>query len=102
MLKFDELRVSPIFDIYFIKFALRGISPKAWHRLRVFGEIPIATLYYIVQRCMGWGNDQLYSVHSYGKDYGIADECVWWSGFFVVPRIICPDDIGLDIGGHFA
>lgn len=56
---------------YFIKIALRGVSPMIWRRLRIPSNTSIARLHEIIQVAYGWDNDYLHKFHIYGKDYGI-------------------------------
>lgn len=57
--------------VYFIKIALRGVSPMVWRRLRVPGSASLAMLHECIQIINGWDNDYLHQFHIYGKDYGL-------------------------------
>jgi hypothetical protein len=57
---------------YFIKMALRGISPMVWRRLQIPGNISLAKLHHIIQIVYGWDDEHLHQFHIHGKDYGIS------------------------------
>lgn len=59
-------------EIYFIKIALRKVSPMVWRRLRVPGNTSLAHLHHIIQIAYNWDNEHLHQFHIYGKDYGIS------------------------------
>jgi len=58
-------------NIYFIKVALRGVSPMVWRRLRIPGNTSLAMLHDLIQLVYGWDDFNLHSFHIYSKDYGI-------------------------------
>src|SRR4051812_35901944 len=57
---------------YFIKMALRRISPMIWRRLQIPGNVSLAKLHHIIQIVYGWDNEHLHQFHIHGKDYGIS------------------------------
>ena len=57
--------------VYFIKVALRGISPMVWRRLRVPSVTSPAMLHEIIPIINSWDNGHLHQFHIVGKDYGI-------------------------------
>jgi len=57
---------------YFVKMALRGISPMVWRHLQIPGNVSLAKLHYIIQIVYGWDNEHLHQFHIHGKDYGIS------------------------------
>lgn len=57
---------------YFIKIALRDVSPMIWRRLWIPGKTSLAELHGIIQLSFGWDNEHLHQFHIYGKDYGIS------------------------------
>lgn len=84
---------------YFIKVALRGISPMIWRRLRVQGDTSLADLHHIIQIAMGWDNEHLHCFHIYGEDYGLS-----YAGgmcFNRNARQVYIDDFGFDVGDRF-
>ncbi len=86
-------------DQYFIKIALRGVSPMIWRRLRVRGNASLAALHHIIQITMGWDNDYLHCFHIYGEDYGIAYD--GGMSFSHNARQVFLDDFGFDVGDRF-
>jgi hypothetical protein len=60
-------------NTYFIKVALRDVSPMIWRRLRVQGNTSLAELHHIIQIAMGWDNEHLHSFRIYGEDYGVLE-----------------------------
>ncbi len=59
---------------YFIRVALRNVSPMIWRRLRVTGNTSLADLHHIIQIAMGWSNEYLHKFRIYGEDYGLSYE----------------------------
>ena len=57
---------------YFIRTALRGVSPMIWRRLRVPGKTSLAKLHQAIQIAYSWDDEYLHQFHIYGKDYGIS------------------------------
>ena len=86
-------------DQYFIKIALRGVSPMIWRRLRVGGHTSLAELHHFIQIAMGWDNDYLHCFHIYGEDYGIA--YAGGMAFSHNARQVIIDDFGFDVGDRF-
>ncbi len=86
-------------NTYFIKVALRGISPRIWRRLRVRGNTSLADLHHIIQIAMGWDNEYLHGFHVYGADYGIAYE--GGMSFSHNARQVFVDNFGFNAGDRF-
>jgi Plasmid pRiA4b ORF-3-like protein len=86
-------------NTYFIRVALRGISPMIWRRLRVRGNMSLADLHHIIQIAMGWDNEYLHCFHVYGEDYGIAYE--GGMSFSHNARQVFVDDFDFDAGDRF-
>ena len=59
-------------NTYFVKMALRGLSPMIWRRLRVPGKTSLAKLHQAIQIVYSWDDEYLHQFHIYGKDYGIS------------------------------
>lgn len=57
--------------VYFIKIALRGVSPMVWRRLRVPGTASLAMLHHSIQIINGWDDSYLNQFRIFGKDYGV-------------------------------
>jgi len=58
-------------NAYYIKIALRGVSPMVWRRFRIPGKTSLAQLHDAIQTAFNWDNEYLHQFHIYGKDYGI-------------------------------
>ena len=58
--------------MYFVKIALRGVSPMVWRRLRIPGNTSLAQLHNIIQIAYNWDDEYLHQFHIYGKDYGLS------------------------------
>jgi pRiA4b ORF-3-like protein len=56
-------------NYYFVKIALRGVSPMFWRRLP--GTASLAMLHECIQIINRWDDENLHRFHIYGKDYGI-------------------------------
>lgn len=84
---------------YFIKIALRGVSPMVWRRLRVPVNTSLAQLHQIIQITNQWDDDYLHQFHIYGKDYGIS--YVGGIAFADNARQVFLEDFGFDIGDKF-
>lgn len=57
--------------VYFIKSALRGVSPMVWRRLSVPGTASLAMLHDSIQIINGWDDTYLNQFRIFGKDYGV-------------------------------
>ena len=60
------------FRAYFVKMALRGISPMIWRRFCIPGQTSLAQLHQVIQTAYSWDDEYLHQFHIYGKDYGIS------------------------------
>jgi hypothetical protein len=85
--------------IYFVKIALRGVSPMVWRRLLIPGNTSLAKLHHVIQIVYGWDDDHLHQFHIYGKDYGIS--YVGGLSFADNANRIFLDDFGFDVGDKF-
>src|SRR5437016_1962630 len=56
---------------YFIKIAIRGVSPMIWRRLRVPGSASLAMLHDCIQIINGWDDSYLNQFRIFGKNYGV-------------------------------
>lgn len=56
---------------YFIKIAIRGVSPMIWRRLRIPGTASLAMLHNCIQIINGWDDSYLNQFRIFGKDYGV-------------------------------
>ena len=85
--------------VYFIKIALRGVSPMVWRRLRVPGSASLAMLHDCIQIINSWDDDYLHQFHIYGKDYGLN----YPGGLNYSDNVheIYLDDFQFDIGDKF-
>ena len=86
-------------NIYFIKVALRGISPMVWRRLRIPGNTSLAMLHDLIQCVYSWDSLHLHQFHIHGKDYGIN-----YIGAVCYPdnaRKVYIDDFSFDVGDKF-
>jgi len=70
-----------------------------WRRLRISGNISLATLHYSFQIVYGWDNDYLHQFHIYGKDYGIAYD--GGLSFEDDSKSIQLDDFNFDVSDRF-
>jgi len=84
---------------YFIKIALRGVSPMVWRRLRIPGDTSLAQLHVIIQKAYHWDDDHLHQFHIYGKDYGIA--YVGGISFADNAHRVFFEDFEFDVGDKF-
>lgn len=84
---------------YFIKVALRGISPMIWRRLRIPGKTSLAKLHQAIQIAYSWDDEYLHQFHIYGKDYGISYE----GGLCFADNAhkVYLDDFEFDVGDKF-
>ena len=85
--------------IYFVKIALRGVSPMIWRRLRIPGNISLAKLHQIIQIVCDWDDDHLHQFHIYGKDYGIS--YIGGLAYSDNAHKVFLDDFGFDVGDKF-
>ena len=95
----DLITITPKTKYYFVKIALRGISPMVWRRLRIPGNTSLAMLHYCIQIIYGWDDVHLHQFHIYGKDYGIN-----YAGGFCYsdnPHTVYLDDFRFDVGDRF-
>ena len=84
---------------YFIKIALRGVSPMVWRRLRIPGNTSLAKLHHIIQIVYDWDDEHLHQFHIYGKDYGIS--YVGGLAFADNAHKVFLDDFDFNIGDKF-
>jgi hypothetical protein len=84
---------------YFIKIALRGVSPMIWRRLRVAGIASLATLHASIQIINGWDDFYLNQFRIFGKDYGVYHD----GGIFFADDALTVyiDDFEFDVGDKF-
>lgn len=85
--------------IYFIKIALRGVSPMVWRRLQVPGNTSLAQLHHIIQIANDWDDEYLHQFHIDGKDYGIS--YLGGIAFADNARQVFLDDFGFDMKDKF-
>jgi hypothetical protein len=84
---------------YFIKIAIRGVSPMVWRRFRVPANTSLAILHKLIQIINGWNDFSLHKFHIYGKDYGIN-----YIGGVHYPNdvyAVCLEDFNFEIGDKF-
>jgi Plasmid pRiA4b ORF-3-like protein len=55
---------------YFIKLALRGVSPMVWRRLQIPSNTSLAKLHHIIQIIYNWDDEYLRIAWNLGTDYG--------------------------------
>jgi hypothetical protein len=84
---------------YFIKIALRGVSPMVWRRLRVPGTASLAMLHNCIQIINGWDDSHLNQFRIFGKDYGVYHD--GGISFNDNAHIVYIDDFEFDIGDKF-
>jgi hypothetical protein len=84
---------------YFIKIALRGVSPLVWCRLKIPGNTSLAQLHHIIQIAYGWDDEHLHQFHIYGKDYGIS--YAGGIGFSDDAHKVLLDHFKFDVGDKF-
>ena len=84
---------------YFIKIALRGISPMVWRRLRAPGVASPAMLHDCIQVINGWDDDHLNQFRTFGKDYGVYHD--GGLSFNDDARTIYLDDFEFEVGDKF-
>lgn len=85
--------------MYFVKIALRGVSPMVWRRLRIPGNTSLAQLHNIIQISYNWDDEYLHQFHIYGKDYGLS-----YAGgilFSDDARQVFLNDFEFDVGDKF-
>ncbi|MEM1152528.1 MAG: plasmid pRiA4b ORF-3 family protein [Pseudomonadota bacterium] len=91
---------------YYIKIALRGISPMIWRRLRVAGSTSLADLHQIIQIAMGWDDDYVHHIHIHihihihGVDHGIHKSGC--NPFRYYPEEVFIDDFEFEVGDRFS
>ena len=83
---------------YFIKIAIRGVSPMIWRRLRVPGETSLARLHHCIQSVNGWDDFHLHQFHIYGKDYGTCNSVGFSFAYDADTTLL--DDFGFDVATH--
>ena len=86
-------------NIYLIKFALRGVSPMVWRRMKIPGNTSLAKLHDIIQLIFDWDDTHLHQFHIYGKNYGKY----YHGGLSCSDSVnkVYIDDFGFDIGDKF-
>ncbi len=84
---------------YFIKIALRGISPMIWRRLCVPGTASLAMLHDCIQIINGWDDTYLNQFRIFGKDYGVYHD--GGLSFNEDAHNVYIDDFEFDIGDKF-
>ena len=85
--------------VYYIKIALRGVSPMVWRRLRVPGSTTLARLHDYIQTINGWDDYYLHFFRIHGKNFGTHN-----SGGFAHAygaNYINFDDLGFVAGDKF-
>lgn len=85
--------------IYSVKIALRGVSPMVWRRIRIPGDISIASFHHIIQTVYNWDNEYLHQFHIYGKDHGIS--YVGGICFSDDPHTMIINNFDFDVGDKF-
>lgn len=50
--------------MYFVKIALRGVSPMVWRRLRIPENTSLAQLHNIIQIAYNWDDEYLHQFHT--------------------------------------
>lgn len=84
---------------YFIKIALRGVSPMVWRRLRISDKTSLAHLHTIIQIAYCWDDEHLHQFHIYGKNYGISYVGGLWFSDDAYKVFI--DNFDFDVGDKF-
>jgi hypothetical protein len=84
---------------YFIKIALRGVSPMIWRRLCVPGVAWLAMLHHCIQIINGWDDYYLNQFRIFGKNYGVYHE--GGISFNDNAHIVYIDDFEFDVGDKF-
>jgi len=85
--------------VYFIKIALRGVSPMIWRRLSVPGSASLAMLHDSIQIINGWDDTYLNQFRIFGKDYGVYHD--GGISFNDNARNVYIDDFKFDVGDKF-
>jgi hypothetical protein len=75
---------------YFIKIALRGVSPMVWRRIQINAKASLVMLHECIQIVNDWDDFNLHQFHIYGKDYGNNDTADVYFG-----------DFSFDVGDKF-
>ena len=88
-----------VMKAYFIKMALRGISPMIWRRFWIPDNTSLADFHHIIQIAYGWDDDHLHRFHIYGKDYGIS--YMGGIGFSDDARKVYIGDFEFDVNDKF-
>ena len=86
-------------NYYFVKIALRSVSPMVWRRLRIPGNASLAMLHECIQIINGWDDENLHRFHIYGKDYGI--NYIGAVCYSDDANAIYLDDFDFDVGDKF-
>jgi hypothetical protein len=84
---------------YFVKVALRGVSPMVWRRLRIPGNASLAMLHQCIQIINGWDDFNLHQFHIYGKDFGI--NYVGGLSYSDNVHTVLLDSFNFDVGDKF-
>ncbi len=86
--------------IYFIKIALRGVSPMVWRRLSVPGTASLAMLHDSIQIINGWDDTYLNQFRIFGKNYGVYHD--GGISFNDNARTVYVDDFEFNVGDKFS
>jgi hypothetical protein len=86
--------------VYFIKIALRGVSPMVWRRLSIPGTASLAMLHDSIQIINGWDDFHLNQFRIFGKDYGVYHD--GGVSFNDDARTVYIDDFKFDVGDKFS
>src|SRR3984957_5523628 len=84
---------------YYIKIAIRGVSPLIWRRLRVPGVASVAMLHHCIQVINGWDDTYLNQFRIFGKDYGVYHD--GGISFNDNARTIYMNDFEFEVGDKF-
>jgi len=84
---------------YFIKIALRDISPMIWRRLCVPGTASLAMLHNCIQIINGWDDTYLNQFRIFGKNYGVYHD--GGISFNDNAHAVYFDDFEFDVGDKF-
>ena len=85
--------------LYFIKIAIRDVSPMIWRRLCVPGTASLAMLHNCIQIINGWDDSYLNQFRIFGKDYGVYHD--GGISFNDDAHTVCMNDFEFDVGDKF-
>lgn len=85
--------------LYFIKIAIRDVSPMIWRRLRVPGTASQAMLHNSIQIINGWDDSYLNQFRIFGKDYGVYHD--GGISFNDDAHTVYMDEFEFDVGDKF-